>query len=99
VHVALSHHHGKNPYDSGRRALAKRDPSSAGYLLLDKGSHNGTRVDGRKLPPLSPQRLSSGTTVELGGVHFWFLSSADMFSHLCELHEPRAGKELPSWSR
>ncbi len=70
---------------SRNHAVFERDPVAGDYLLLDRGSHNGTRVDGRKLAPMVPLRLKSGSGIDFAGVEFWFLSAQDLFERLREL--------------
>jgi FHA domain len=40
---------------------------SGKFFLIDCGSANGTRLDGRRLPPGKPVRIKSGARVELAG--------------------------------
>jgi pSer/pThr/pTyr-binding forkhead associated (FHA) protein len=39
----------------------------AGYVVEDEGSTNGTRVNGKSLPPKRPKALANGDQIELGG--------------------------------
>ena len=64
---------------SRHHAVFERDPRSGDCLLLDKGSQNGTRVDGRRLPPMQPRRLTSGAVIDFAGLEFWFFSASDVF--------------------
>ncbi|MEM1416418.1 MAG: FHA domain-containing protein, partial [Myxococcota bacterium] len=38
-----------------------------GYVIVDEGSTNGTRVNGAALPPGRPKPLKSGDRIALGG--------------------------------
>jgi hypothetical protein len=63
----------KEPTVSRRHALIiKRD---ATYLLSDLGSLNGTFVNGTKLVPRTEHALSSADDIQIGSLHFTFLSS------------------------
>lgn len=42
------------------------------YFLADAGSKNGTKIDGRALPPREPAPLAEGETVQLGPYDFVF---------------------------
>lgn len=52
------------------------------YVLLDKGSRNGTRVDWVPLRPMEPRIVTSGSTILFGDLPFVFLSSKNLFSAL-----------------
>ena len=49
---------------SHRHALLQRD--SAGLVLRDIGSANGTRLNGAEIPPMTDQRLADGDRIALG---------------------------------
>lgn len=49
---------------SHRHALLERD--SAGLVLRDIGSANGTRLNGVEVPPMTDQRLADGDRIALG---------------------------------
>jgi hypothetical protein len=51
--------------DVSRRHAALRGPADAATLIADLGSHNGVRVDGRKVAAEAP--LGPGSVVRLGG--------------------------------
>ena len=54
-----------HPAVSGRHASISAQ--GAGYTLLDEGSTNGTRLNGKAIPPGRPSKLRSGDVIELGG--------------------------------
>ncbi len=53
---------------SRRHALIHREED--GYYITDLNSTNGTRINGRRLLPNTPCRLSSGDIVRLGRFEF-----------------------------
>jgi predicted component of type VI protein secretion system len=55
------------------------------YVVVDCGSRNGTKVDGRLLETGITADLASGSTLELGPFAFKFLSSRQMHAHLCAM--------------
>ncbi len=85
THRRVSRHH----------ALFERDSRAGDYLLLDRGSHNGTRVDGARLQPMVPRRLRSGMRIDFGGIEFCFLSARDLFERLREMPQAAARKVIP----
>lgn len=48
--------------------------------LTDNGSRNGTRVNGRLLPPGVPQRLYGGERLELGDVTLTLVDAASWWT-------------------
>jgi len=75
---------------SRRHALLRRE--GGGYLLVDQGSGNGTRVNGR---PVEQARLRSGDRILLGDAVVEFLGVADV-----AVHGRAAGVSMPrSWTR
>jgi len=41
--------------------------AGAGYILMDLGSKNGTRLNGRPVPSNTPTPLHNGDFIQLGG--------------------------------
>jgi pSer/pThr/pTyr-binding forkhead associated (FHA) protein len=60
---------------SRRHASFERDPSSGRYLLVDRCSRNGTRVNRDRLPPLTPRALNSGDTLVFANIETFFVSA------------------------
>lgn len=51
---------------SGRHAEVR--PEGNGYILLDLGSTNGTKLNGLKIPAQNPQPLRHGDVITVGGL-------------------------------
>lgn len=56
---------------SRRHAVIHRE--EAGYYITDLNSTNGTRINGRRLSPNMPFRLSSGDVIRLGRLNLLVL--------------------------
>ena len=56
-----------------------RDPR---YLFMDRGSTNGTFVDGTKVPANARMEVKSGDKVVVGRMAFVFLSPQDFYKYL-----------------
>ncbi|MCS6993938.1 MAG: FHA domain-containing protein [Anaerolineales bacterium] len=58
------------PFDAIQRGVSRRHAAihreEDGYYITDLNSTNGTRINGRRLLPNTPCRLSSGDVVSLG---------------------------------
>jgi hypothetical protein len=52
------------------------------WFVVDRGSDNGTGVNGLALVPDSPQRVRSGDVLQLGDVVLLFLDAASFHAHL-----------------
>ena len=52
------------------------------YLLMDRGSTNGTFVSGKKVPPNARMEVKSGDKVVVGRMAFVFLSPQDFYKYL-----------------
>ncbi len=50
------------------REHARVLPRDGAYFVEDRGSKNGTCLDGRRIPPLEPQLLKNGVTISFEGV-------------------------------
>lgn len=50
------------------RSHARIEPRQGGWTVVDDGSANGTRLDGRTLPPHEPRPLRPGAVVTVGPV-------------------------------
>jgi hypothetical protein len=61
-------------------ATIEPQPVRGMHAIIDQGSHNGTRVDGRRLRAGDVAALSSGSVLEFGGVPMTFLSCRDLFA-------------------
>ncbi len=51
---------------SGRHAEVR--PEGDGYILLDVGSTNGTKLNGLRIPAQTPQPLRNGDVISIGGL-------------------------------
>ncbi len=60
-------------------AAFERDPETGQYLLVDRGSRNGTAVDGLLLGKAQGCALKSKALIDFGGLRFVFLLARDMF--------------------
>lgn len=60
-----------DPYISSHHARLSWD--GAGWWVEDLGSRNGTFVDGRPCPHHSPQKITAGSQLQVGGVMFELL--------------------------
>jgi predicted MPP superfamily phosphohydrolase len=58
---------------SGRHAEVLFDPVSEEYSIVDRGSRNGTFVNGDILLVEMPHRIASGDRIELAGAAFMFV--------------------------
>ncbi len=69
-----------DPSISRHHAVFEQLPERPTLVLLDKGSRNGTRVNGQRLAPMTPVTIMSGATVAFGDLCFRFLTAGDLFT-------------------
>ncbi|HEX9297405.1 MAG TPA: FHA domain-containing protein [Polyangiaceae bacterium] len=69
-----------DPRLSKQHASFERRPNSGAYLVIDRGSSNGTRVGNQPLIPGQPVPITSGAPLNLGGFALSFLSARDVFA-------------------
>ncbi len=80
---------------SRQHAVFDHGPERVEYVLLDKGSRNGTRVDMVPLRPMEPRVVTSGSAIFFGDLPFLFFSPKALFhaltsSGLLDATRPRA---------
>lgn len=69
---------------SRHHALFERLEGSVDYVIVDKGSRNGTRIDNVVCPPMSSTKVRFGARVSFGDLPLMFFSAAGLFATLVE---------------
>lgn len=64
--------------------------TASGLALVDHGSRNGSKVEGRALVKDQPALLSDGDVLHIGNVKVTYLSAGALFDFLTTLLDPRA---------
>ena len=75
---------------SGMHAVFHYGEGGGQASIRDKGSRNGTRINGQRIPPEQPVPLTTGDTVRLGRVVMVYIDARDFWYYLRgELRNPR----------
>ncbi len=103
VHVGRDEHSDiaiDDPRISRQHAVFDRSRGRLDYVVLDKGSRNGTRVDMIPLRPMEPRSIQSGSMILFGDLPFLFLSARDLFASITTsgLTGHELARERDSWS-